>query len=178
MKDGWVAFFNQLINWSQSGKEAEAISRGFERTGWINKNWMMMMMTAFKVHLSVTRLPCQLRQWSICLLCRRPVLDPWVGKILWRRKWHPVPVLLPGKSHGGRSPGDYSPWGHKDWNTTEWLHFHFPFMPTLCDVFRGNKNSGSLWWTGRPGVLRFMGCRESDTTERLNWTDWRLRKLK
>ena len=26
-------------------------------------------------------------------------------------------------------------------------------------------NSGSWWWTGRPGVLRFMG---SDTTERLN----------
>ena len=32
-------------------------------------------------------------------------------------------------------------------------------------------NSGSWWWTGRPGVLRFMGHKESDTTERLNWTD-------
>ena len=29
-------------------------------------------------------------------------------------------------------------------------------------------NSGSWWWTGKPGVLRFMG---SDTTERLNWTE-------
>ena len=28
---------------------------------------------------------------------------------------------------------------------------------------------GSWWWTGRPGVLRFMGS-ESDTTEWLNWT--------
>ena len=28
-------------------------------------------------------------------------------------------------------------------------------------------NSGSWWWTGRPGMLRFMG---SDTTERVNWT--------
>ena len=27
-------------------------------------------------------------------------------------------------------------------------------------------NSGSLWWTGRPGVA------ESDTTEWLNWTEW------
>ena len=25
-----------------------------------------------------------------------------------------------------------------------------------------------LWWTGRPGVLRFMGGRESDVTEQLN----------
>ena len=32
-------------------------------------------------------------------------------------------------------------------------------------------NSGSWWWTGRPGVLRFMGSKESDTTERLNWTE-------
>ena len=26
--------------------------------------------------------------------------DPWVMKILWSRKWHPTPVLLPGKFHG------------------------------------------------------------------------------
>ena len=31
----------------------------------------------------------------------------------------------------------------------------------------------SWWWTGRPGVLPFMGSQrvESDTTERLNWTE-------
>ena len=23
----------------------------------------------------------------------------WVGKILWRRKWQPTPVFLPGESH-------------------------------------------------------------------------------
>ena len=32
-------------------------------------------------------------------------------------------------------------------------------------------NAGSLWWTGRPGVLQFMGFTESDTTEQLNWTE-------
>ena len=32
-------------------------------------------------------------------------------------------------------------------------------------------NSGSWWWTGRPGVLQFMGSQESDTTEQLNWTE-------
>ena len=32
----------------------------------------------------------------------RPGLDPWVGKIPWRRKWQPTPVLLPRKSHGRR----------------------------------------------------------------------------
>ena len=29
----------------------------------------------------------------------------------WRRRWHPTPVLLPGKSHGRRSLEGYSPWG-------------------------------------------------------------------
>ena len=32
-------------------------------------------------------------------------------------------------------------------------------------------NSGSWWWTGRPGMLQFMGSKVSDTTERLNWTE-------
>ena len=29
--------------------------------------------------------------------------NPRVGKILWRRKWQPTPLFLPGKSHGQRS---------------------------------------------------------------------------
>ena len=38
---------------------------------------------------------------------------PWVSKIPWRRKWQPILVFLPGKSHGQRSLAGYSPWGHK-----------------------------------------------------------------
>ena len=37
-----------------------------------------------------------------------------LGKIPWRRKWQPTPVLLPGGSHGQRSLERYSPWGHKE----------------------------------------------------------------
>ena len=57
--------------------------------------------------------------------CRRPGFDPWVGKILWRRKWQPTPVLLPGKSHGWRSV--VGPRGHKESDTTEQLHFIYFF---------------------------------------------------
>ena len=32
-------------------------------------------------------------------------------------------------------------------------------------------NSRRWWWTGRPGVLQFMGRKESDMTEWLNWTE-------
>ena len=38
-------------------------------------------------------------------------VGPWVRKILWRRKWQPILVFLPGKSHGQRSLAGYSPWG-------------------------------------------------------------------
>ena len=40
--------------------------------------------------------------------------DPWVRKILWRRKWQPIPVLLPRKSHGQRSLVGCSPRGCKE----------------------------------------------------------------
>ena len=61
---------------------------------------------------------------SICLQCGTPGFHPWVEKIPWRRKWHPTPILLPGKSHGLRSLVGYSPWGCKESDTTERLHFH------------------------------------------------------
>ena len=35
-------------------------------------------------------------------------------------------------------------------------------------------NSGSWWWTGRPGLLRFMGLQrvEHDWVTELNWSHW------
>ena len=33
-------------------------------------------------------------------------------KAVWRRQWHPTPVLLPGKSHGQRILVGCSPWDH------------------------------------------------------------------
>ena len=49
-----------------------------------------------------------LRKWEKSFFCSK-----WVSKTLqkkmpnfvciWRRQWHPTPVLLPGKSHGWRS---------------------------------------------------------------------------
>ena len=65
---------------------------------------------------------------SVCLQCGRPGFSPWVGKIPWRRKWQPSPVLSPGKSHGWRSLVGYSPRGRKESDKTEQLHFHFSFL--------------------------------------------------
>ena len=51
----------------------------------------------------------------------RSRLDPWVGKIPWRRKWQPTPIFLPGKFHGCRSLAGYNPWGCKESDMTEQL---------------------------------------------------------
>ena len=56
--------------------------------------------------------------------CRKSRFDLWVGKIPWRRKWQPTPVLLPGKTHGQRSLAGYIPWRRKESDTTENAHTH------------------------------------------------------
>ena len=74
------------------------------------------MHTAFPKSL---RLLWWLRQQRVCLQCRSPRFNPWVGKIPWRREWLPAPVFLPGEPHGQRSLADYSPGGHKESDVAE-----------------------------------------------------------
>ncbi|KAI4548125.1 hypothetical protein MG293_000455 [Ovis ammon polii] len=48
-------------------------------------------------------------------------VDPWVGKISWRREWYPTPAFLPGEFYGQSSLVGYSPRNHKESATTERL---------------------------------------------------------
>ena len=45
------------------------------------------------------------RGYSVCLQCRRPGFNPWVGKIPWKRAWQPTPVFLTGESPWTKEPG-------------------------------------------------------------------------
>ena len=49
--------------------------------------------------------------------CRRLEFNSWVGKIPWWKRWQPILVLLPGRSHGQRSLLGYSPSGRKEFHT-------------------------------------------------------------
>ena len=49
-------------------------------------------------------------------------VDPWIGKIPWRRKRQRPPVFLPGKSHGQRNLAGYSTWCCKESDTAEQLN--------------------------------------------------------
>ena len=47
-------------------------------------------------------------------------VDPWVGKIPWRREWQPTPVILAWKTPTDRGNWwYYSPWGHTESDKTE-----------------------------------------------------------
>jgi len=53
---------------------------------------------------------------SICLQGGRRGIDPWVGKMPWRRERLPTSIFWPGEFHWL-----YSPWGRKESDRTEWL---------------------------------------------------------
>ena len=80
---------------------------------------------------------------------------------VWRRQWHPTPVLLPGESHGRRSLVGCSPWGREESDTTERLHFPFSLScigegngtPLQCSCLENPRDRGA-WWAAVYGVTQ------------------------
>ena len=104
---------------------------------------VMMMMMKKMIVIKIMGFPGG-SDGRVRLQCRRPGLDPWVGKIPWRRKWQPTPVSLPGKSHGQRSLASYSSMGSQrvqhDWR-----------------IF----SAGEIWWNdGYNTVFNGMQTRD------------------
>ena len=79
----------------------------------------------------------------------------------WRGKWQPMPVFLPGESHGRRSLVGCSPWGRSESDRTEWLYFHFSSScigegngnPLQCSCLE-NPRVGGAWWAAVYGVAQ------------------------
>ena len=143
----------------------------------IHKLYSSLEFKATLLHMECC--PWWLRQQRICLQCRRPGFDSWVGKIPWRREWQLTPVFLPGKSHGQGSLAGYNPWSSKEldtfkWSTntftstwdaewTEWikkkktelgeyspsLSKSLQLCPTLCDPTDGSPPGSAI-----PGILQ------------------------
>ena len=89
-----------------------------------------------------------------------------------------TPVLWPPHAKSwltGKDPDAGRHWGQEEKGTTKdeidgW-------MASLTRWTWVWVNSGSWWWTLRPGVLWLMGGKESDKTEWLNWTELTLETL-
>ena len=95
-----------------------------------------------------------------CRRRRRCGFDPWVGKISWRRKGQPTPVILPGKSHGPRSRwATVHVVAKSQTGLCDWAHIHYK-------ITIRNK-TGILW-------KRLIGQIEGHTYKS---TDFRARLL-
>ena len=66
----------------------------------------------------------QVKNHLQCWRHQRHGFISWLGKIPWRRKWQPAPVVLPGESHGQRRLLGDSPKGLKESDVTERLSTH------------------------------------------------------
>ena len=79
------------------------------------------------------------------------------GHLMWRVTHWKRPCCWEGLGAGGE--GDDRGWDGWMASLTRWAWVWV--------------NSGSWWWTGRPGVLRFMGSQRvgHDWATELNWTD-------
>ena len=93
-----------------------------------------------------------------CRRCKRHRVDPWVGKIPWRRAWQPTPVFLPGESHGQRA---WRAAVHRvrESDTAEQLGTGFKtFQRWACFP---HENMVCL---GRETVIRGLRCRGNDNS--------------
>ena len=91
---------------------------------------------------------------KICLQCRRPKVDPWVGKITWRRVWEPTPAFLPGEFHRQRSLAGYSLWGHKESDMTKWLTLS---KNKVFGVWKTSVDATSCWQCDPNNVCSISG---------------------
>ena len=93
----------------------------------------------------------------LLFLFQQKMLNKMAFSVSWRRRWHPTPVLLPGKSHGWRSLVGCSPWGCWELDTTERLHFHAfgeeNGNPLQCSCLE-NPRDGGTWWAAVSGVAQ------------------------
>ena len=77
---------------------------------------------------------------------------------MWRRQWQPIPVLLPGKSHGWSSLVGCSPWVAESWIRLSDFTFTFHFHALEKEM--ATHSSVPAWripGTGEPGGLLSMG---------------------
>ena len=78
--------------------------------------------------------------------------------LAWRRKWHPTPVLLPGKSHGQRGLVGCSPWVAN--SRTQLSDFTFTFHFHALEKEMATHSSVLAWripGMGEPGGLPSLG---------------------
>ena len=144
-KEGWTCLENEL---------------GIRNKYWCSLLWILL---EWKYSLRNHRCKIKGKCYSEFTQLTRAVFYSFIGcqwMLLWRRQWHPTPVLLPGKSHGPRRLVGCSPRGREESDTTERLHFH------SLEKEMATHSSVLAWripGMGEPGGLPVCGVVQSRT---------------
>ena len=108
-------FWDPPVTWKQSHiccSEKLALSKGSSRVAWDSghleetlwdNSWSFAQGGIWGPHRGFPSGSAGKRILQQCRRHGKHRLNPWVGKISWRRKWQPTPVFLPGESHEQRS---------------------------------------------------------------------------
>ena len=103
------------------------------------------------------RLPRRLSSKESACQCKTCELNPWIGKIPWRRKWQLTPAFSPGKSHGQRSlVGSMGLQRvRQDW-ATEPAHCMWPFVLDMFHLASCFSGSSTLYCVSEPHQFLWM----------------------
>ena len=102
--------------------------------------------------------------------------DSWVGKILWRRRWQPTPVFLPGEFHGQRRLAGYSPWGHKELGMTEHTHTHSHYCLGLSTFTAEDPPGFNPWWANSDPTSCMDGQKKLRLKKKWNFNEQHLKE--
>ena len=111
----------------------------------------------------------------ICLQCRRPRFDPWVGKISGRREWLPNPVFLPGEFHGQRSLAGYSPRGQRAGHSWVTNTLTFTMYILFIPYFYSQQPNGvivSLFYKWEKSFAKAISTDGAGLKLRAFWLQW------
>ena len=141
----YYPYFQSESIWSQTHRKQESI---YFIVNWhfmnslcpcsyaclLHNNENLFHRPVYKTQFSLFFLLSWSWQWKgkwhlIFFPSRRLRFSHWVGKIPCRRKWQPIPVFLPGKSHEQRSPDGLQSITETQASLSSWAHMH---VRALC----------------------------------------------
>ena len=120
----WIG---QNIHWGFFRKMERKIQ--MNSFGQLSRCWIDMYWDHNHFHVSLTLSPLLIKDHIFwCSFPGGPVVKnpslPWVGKILWRRKWQHTLAFLPEKFHGQRDRGAWWAIVHGVAKSHLWLTTH------------------------------------------------------
>ena len=145
--------FDYLMRRANSLKHTLVLGKieGKRRRGWQRIRWLDSITNLVDMNLSKLEETLEGRGGWHTAVHRVTKSQTWLELTHWKRPW-----CWEGLGTGGE--GDDRAWDGWMASLTQWAWVWV--------------NSGSWWWTGRPGVLQFMGSQRvgHDWATELNWT--------